>query len=386
MSRVYLDHAATTPMAPEAVEAMARELGRTGNASSLHRSGRAARRVVEDARELIAERLGARPAEVIFTSGATEADNLAVKGSFWAREGAGRRRVVTSLVEHSAVRESVAWLAGAAGAEVVWLPVDNLGQVDTDALRSVDDCTAVVSVTWASNEVGTVQPLGAVVVAARSKGALVHSDAVQAVSHLPVDFAASGLDMMSVSAHKVGGPYGIGALLARRGVELAPLLHGGGQEREVRSGTLDVAAVAGFAAALEVTVERREREAERLGGLRQDLVAAVREADSGAVVYGPDDPVRRLPGLVMVGFPGCSAEALLMLLDAAGVDVSTGSACSSGVSQPSPVLLAMGVDQRDAASALRLSLGHTSTPEDIAALAATLPPAVRRARAAAAVA
>ncbi len=383
MPRVYLDHAASTPMVPVALEAMQRELTRPGNASALHGSGRAARRVAEESRELIAARLGARPAEVIFTSGATEADNLAVKGAFWARAAAGRRRVVVSAVEHSAVLESAAWLGAAAGAEVVQLPVDPLGRIRADHLRvQVSAATAVVSVVWAGSEVGAVQPLADMVAVAHAAGALAHSDAAQAVGHLPVDFGASGLDLMSVGAHKLGGPPGIGALLARREAALTPVLHGGGQERDLRSGTVDVAAAAGFAAALDWAVTRREAEAERLARLRARLVAGIRAVDPTAVVYGPTASGEHLPGLATVGFPGCSGDDLLLLLDAAGVDVSTGSACTAGVSQPSSVLLAMGAGTVAARSVLRFSLGHSSAPADVKALLGALPEAVARARAA----
>jgi cysteine desulfurase len=381
MARSYLDHAASTPLVPAAIEAMTRELSRVGNASALHASGRAVRRVVEESRELIAERLGARPAEVIFTSGATEADNLAVKGAFWARAGQDRRRVVVSAVEHSAVLASAEWLASAAGADVVQAPVDGGGRVRLADLRAaVTPGTALVSVVWAANEVGVVQPVEDVAAIAREAGALSHSDAVQAVAQLPVDFAASGLDLLSVTAHKLGGPPGIGALVARRDAPLVPVLHGGGQERDVRSGTVVVAAISGFAAALDEAVGRRETEARRLAGLRAELVDVLRAADPHLVLYGPAEPAHQLPGILTVGFPGCSGDALLMLLDAAGIDVSTGSACSSGVTHASHVLLAMGVDDVAARSVLRFSLGHTTTAADLEAVAAVLPDAVRRAR------
>lgn len=382
MSRVYLDHAASTPMVPAAIEAMTQELTRSGNPSSLHGSGRAARRVVEESRELIASHVGARPAEVIFTGGGTESDNAAVKGAFWASAESGRRGVVTSTVEHHAVLESVDFLVQTAGAQHGRIGVDGESRLDLAALTdAVDGQTSLVSVVWAGNEVGTIQPVVEAAETAHRHGALAHSDAVQAVGHLPVDFAASGLDLLTFTAHKLGGPRGIGALAARREVALIPVLHGGGQERDIRSGTVDVAAVAGFAAAVAVAVAGREAEFARLTGLRSDLVAAVRAADPDATVYGPVDAADRLPGLATVGFPGCAADALLLLLDAAGVDVSTGSACSAGVSQPSHVLLAMGVSEADARSTLRFSLGHSSTPPDIERLASVLPEAVARARA-----
>jgi cysteine desulfurase len=385
MSRIYLDHAATTPMVPEAVEAMTRELTRVGNASSLHTSGRSARRVVEESREAIAAQVGASPAELIFTSGGTESDNLAVKGGFWSGAEGGRCAVVTSTLEHHAVLDSVAWLGHSASAEVRYVPVDPAGRVDLSALiGALDERTALISVMWANNEVGTLQPVREIAAIAGEHGAISHSDAVQAVGHIDVDFAASGLDLLSFTAHKLGGPYGIGALLARRELRLAPVLHGGGQEREVRSGTLDVAAIAGFAAALEVATRNRRREEQRLRDLRKDLVSSVLEAVPWAVPYGPTADSDRLPGIASIGFPGCSADAILMLLDSAGIDCSTGAACSAGVSQPSHVLIAMGCSEAEARSALRFSLGHSSTPADVRALAAALPEAVHRAKAAAA--
>ena len=376
--RTYLDHAATTPMVPEAVEAMSRELTRVGNASSLHASGRAARRVVEESRESIAACVGARPSEVIFTSGGTEADNLAIKGAFWSRPD--RPGVVTSTIEHHAVHDSVGWLA-AAGAQACYVPVDSAGRIDRAALEAaVTAQTAVASLMWGNNEVGTLQPVADLVGIAAERGALSHSDAVQAAGHVRLDFAASGLDLLSISAHKLGGPYGIGALLARREVALTAVLHGGGQERDIRSGTLDVAAIAGFAAAVETAAGRLDAESQRVTALRAALVNAVRAAVLDAVVHGPDDPNAVLPGIINVGFPGCSAEAMLLLLDAAGIDCSTGAACSAGVAQPSHVLLAMGLSEAEARSSLRFSLGHTSTLTDVEALAAALPDVVRRSR------
>src|SRR4051794_25042643 len=288
MSRIYLDHAATTPMVPEAVEAMTRELTRVGNASSLHASGRSARRIVEESREAIAAQVGAQPAEVIFTSGGTESDNLAIKGGFWTGVESGRRRVVTLTIEHHAVLDSVAWLGQSAAAEVRYVPVESNGRLNMPALAgTVDSDTGLVSVMWANNEVGALQPIGQVAAMAAEHGAISHSDAVQAVGHVEVDFAASGLDLLSFTAHKLGGPYGIGALLARRELRLAPILHGGGQERDVRSGTLDVAATAAFAAALQAASRNRVREEQRIAELRRELVDRVLAAVPWAIVYGP---------------------------------------------------------------------------------------------------
>ncbi|GAA0329585.1 cysteine desulfurase [Actinoallomurus spadix] len=378
---VYLDHAATTPMLPEAVEAMTAELARIGNPSSLHASGRRARRVVEESREVIAESLGARPSEVVFTSGGTEADNLALKGIFWTRRSAApaRTRVLVSAIEHHAVLDSAQWLAGHEGATVEHLPVDADGRVRPDTLRAAIDrdpgTVAVVSVMWANNEIGTVQPIAELAAIAREHGIPFHTDAVQAVAQLPVTFAT---DAMTVTGHKIGGPVGAGALLLAKGLDPVPVLHGGGQERDVRSGTLDAAAIAGLAAAMRLAVSRRAAEAERLARLRDDLIARVRQAVPDVVLNG--DPDDRLPGNAHLSFPGCEGDALLMLLDAREVECSTGSACSAGVAEPSHVLLAMGADLPRARGSLRFSLGHTSTQADVDAVVEAIAPVVERAR------
>jgi cysteine desulfurase len=383
-SSVYLDHAATTPMRPEAVAEMTRHLRSTGNANSLHGSGRAARRVVEESRERLAAAIGARPGEVIFTSGGTEADNLAVKGIHWARQELepGRRRIVSAPIEHHAVLDPLEWLRDE-GTTVDFVPVDRDGRVDLGALGqrldSADD-VSLVSVMWANNEVGTVQPVSRIADLAHARGVPVHTDAVQAVGALPVDFAASGVDALTLTAHKLGGPYGVGALVASRGLGLTPLLHGGGQERQVRSGTLDVPAIAAFAVATEIAVREQADFARRLTGLRARLLERIKEAVPDVVLNG--DPVDRLPGNVHLTFPGCEGDSLLMLLDHQAVQVSTGSACSAGVPQPSHVLLAMGRSEAAARGSLRISFGHTSTESDVDAFLAAIGPIVERARAA----
>ena len=385
----YLDHAATTPMRPEAIAAMTEELARLGNPSSLHAAGRRARRVVEESRELLAEVFGARPSEVVFTSGGTEADNLAVKGLYWARQdGSSRRRVLTTSVEHHAVLDSVRWLEDAQGAEAIWLGVDDDGGVRPEALKTAisraADQVAVVSVMWANNEVGTVQPVAELAAAAHEYGIPFHTDAVQAAAQLPVDFVASGADALAVSAHKLGGPVGVGALILARGVEPVPVLHGGGQERDVRSGTLDAPAVRAFAVAAATCARNRAEEAARMATLRDDLVRQVLAAVPDAVLNGPPPGPGRLPGNAHFSFPGCEGDALLMLLDANGIACSTGSACTAGVAEPSHVLLAMGADDSRARGSLRFSLGHTSTQHDVDALGAVIGEAVDRARRAAA--
>jgi cysteine desulfurase len=383
----YLDHAATTPMHPEAIEAMTAALSETGNASSLHTAGRAARRRVEEARESLAARLGARPSEVVFTAGGTDSDNLAVKGIFWARRDADahRRRIVTTAVEHHAVLDAVAWLAEHEGAEVTYLPCEADGSVTPEALRDVlaaHDDVALVTVMWANNEVGTVMPIAELAGVAAEFGVPIHSDAVQAVGQLPVDFADSGLSAMSITAHKFGGPTGVGALLLRRDTACVPLLHGGGQERDVRSGTVDVAGAVAMAIAADVAVGTRAQTAQRLGILRDRLIDGVVESIDDVVVNGAPRE-RRLPGNAHFTFRGCEGDSLLMLLDANGIECSTGSACTAGVAQASHVLLAMGANPDLARGSLRLSLGHTSTEADVDAVLAVLPAAVQRARQAA---
>ncbi len=388
--RVYLDHAATTPMLAEARDVLTEQLARTGNASSLHTSGRVARRTVEESREIIAEHLGARPSEVVFCSGGTEANNLAIKGLFWSRRGADprRTRVVFSSIEHHALLDPVTWLAAHEGARIDTTPVDREGRISLDALReSVErdpSDVGVVTTMWANNEMGTVQPIAEVVAIAREHDLPVHSDAVQAAGYLPLDFAASGLDAMTLTAHKLGGPVGVGALVLRREVEPTPLLHGGGQERDVRSGTVGVALIAAFAKAVEVNAARRQETGQRLETLRARLVDGITARIPDAVVNGDPEAGEhhRLPNIAHVTFPGCEGDAMLMLLDAQGVEVSTGSACAAGVPQPSHVLLAMGFDDRAARGSLRFSLGHTSTDADVDRLLEVLPAVHERARAA----
>ncbi|MQS37617.1 cysteine desulfurase family protein [Streptomyces katsurahamanus] len=380
----YLDHAATTPMLPEAVEAMTAQLTVTGNASALHAAGRRARRTVEEAREALAEALGARPSEVVFTSGGTEADNLAVKGLYWQRRDAdpARTRVIASPVEHHAVLDTVEWLREHEGATVEYLPVDSYGRVHPEALREAIERdpgdVALATVMWANNEIGTIMPIDRLSSVAREFGVPLHSDAVQAFGQTEVGFADSGLAAMTVSSHKIGGPYGIGALLLGREYEPVPVLHGGGQERHVRSGTLDAPAIASFAVAGRLAAERHESFAREIGALRDELVGAVRAAVPDAILGG--DPDDRLPANAHFTFPGCEGDSLLLLLDAQGIECSTGSACTAGVAQPSHVLLATGTDPDLARGTLRFSLGHTSTRADVAAVAEAIGPVVERAR------
>ncbi|WP_216898947.1 cysteine desulfurase family protein [Nocardia alni] len=383
---VYLDHAATTPMFPAAVEAMTAALSTSGNASSLHGSGRAARRLLEEARESIAADLGARPSEVIFTSGGTESDNLAVKGIYWARRDAdpARTRVLVSAVEHHAVLDAVEWLEQHEGARVSLLEVDRDGVLSPQTLRAAleqcGDQVALVSVMWANNEVGTIQPIAELASVAQEFDVPMHTDAVQAAAQLPIDFAASGVSAASFAAHKLGGPHGAGVLLLGRQVACAPLLHGGGHERDLRSGSSDVPAAVGLATALSETVRELPSRTAELTRLRDVLIDGVLATVPDAMLNGPAR--ERLPGIAHFTFPGCEGDSLLMLLDAAGIECSTGSACNAGVSAPSHVLLAMGAQASEARGSLRFSLGHTTTRADIDRVLEALPPVVERARAA----
>jgi cysteine desulfurase len=385
---VYLDHAASTPMHARAIEAMTAALEMVGNASSLHTAGRAARRRVEESRETLAARLGARPSEVIFTAGGTDSDNLAIKGIYWARRDAdpARRRIVTTAVEHHAVLDAVEWLVEHEGAEVTYLPTGTDGSVTPGALRDAlgqyGPQVALVSIMWANNEVGTIMPIPELAAVAAEFDVPMHSDAIQAVGQLPVGFTAAGLSAMSITAHKFGGPAGVGALLLRRDVECVPLLHGGGQERDVRSGTVDVAGAVAMAVAADIAVGSLDASADRLRVLRDRLIDGVLGSVDDAHLSGTRGE-QRLPGNTHFTFDGCEGDSLLMLLDANGIECSTGSACTAGVAQPSHVLLAMGVDAARARGSLRLSLGHTSTDADVDAVLRVLPAAVARARQAA---
>ena len=365
-----------------------------GNPSSLHSAGRSVRQVVEEARESIAADLRTRPSAVIFTSGGTESDNLAVKGLFWQGQQrlGGPARVLASSIEHHAVLDPVEWLATHEHARVEWLGVDAEGRVSVDEiddlLRSGD--VALCTVMWANNEVGTIEPVGRIAELCREAGVPFHTDAVQAVGQIPVNLAEISAHAVTVSSHKIGGPFGVGALILDPALTLTPLLHGGGQERDIRSGTFDAPAIAAFAVALHHAVSEQAEHAAHVGKLRDHLVASVLAAVPGAVLNGAVlngavlngagvDGAGRLPGNAHFSFQGCEGDALLMLLDAAGIDCSTGSACTAGIPEPSHVLLAMGVDESTARASLRFSLGRATTPDDIDAVVRALPSAVERA-------
>jgi len=370
----YLDHAATTPMRPEAVDAMLPFLTeRFGNPSGSHAVAREARKALDEARDLVADCLGARPGEVVFTAGGTEADNLAIIGVHGARPGAA----VCTAVEHHAVLHACHALPESRSA-----PVDADGVVDIDALVALlDPSVTVVSVMLANNEVGTVQPLADVVetVRAAAPNAVVHTDAVQAFPWLDVATLAAGADLVAVSAHKFGGPKGVGALVVREGVAIEPIIHGGGQERDRRSGTYNVAGVVGMAAAMQATVTQRAETVARVQILRDRLADGLLAAVPDAVETG--DRANKVAGNCHLSFAGVESEALLVLLDGAGVCAAAGSACQSGAVEPSHVLTAMGVPTERATGALRLSLGATSSDADVDLALEVIPPAVERLRA-----
>ena len=389
--RVYLDHAATTDVLPAAIDAMVEQMRNGGNPSSLHAVGRDARATVEYARERIARAIGADPAEVIFTSGGTEADNLAVKGIYWKRreEDPQRTRILVSSIEHHAVEETCEWLEKAEGAQLEWIPVDEHGSVNPQTVRELieknPEDVALVTVMWANNEVGTVQPIPEIAAIAAEYGIPVHSDAVQAFGAVPIDFHASGVATLAISGHKIGGPMGIGALVATRAVQMTPVLHGGGQERSVRSGTIDAPAIAGFAEAAVHSVENLPEESARIAALRNELVAAISALIPQAHLSG-ENPLteeypgqKRLPGNAHFTFENAEGDTLLFLLDMQGISSSTGSACNAGVTRPSHVLMAMGMNEDTARSAQRFTLGHSTTGADIARLIAALPAAYEQA-------
>ena len=373
---VYLDHAATTPMADAAIAAMTSSLSKIGNPSSLHTQGRATRKDVEDAREVIAKAVGALPFEIIFTGSGTEADNAAIKGLFWK---SGKKVIVISAVEHHAVLDPARWLVEHEGAELIEIPVTKTGLIDLDFLKELitkrGNEIALISVMHSNNETGVIQPVGEVVKIAGDIP--VHTDAVQSFTKTPLSYKDLGVMSMALSAHKVGGPLGIGVLVLRRAIEIPALLHGGGQEREIRSGTLNAPSIVAFAAA----VESSNYDSARVSALRDRFESGLRASVPDAYINGVDAP--RLPGITNVTFPGTQSDSLLLLMDSEKVSCSTGAACSAGVHRPSHVLLAMGHTEITAQSSLRFSCGATSTESDIDFALSVLPTVINRGRAAA---
>ncbi len=380
----YFDHAATTPMSKAAIEALNQQIGQLGNASSLHTQGRSVRKAVEEARESIARIAGASPSEIVFTGSGTEANNLAIKGFYWKRlgEDSARNVIVISAFEHHAILDPVEWLEEHEGAHVIQVPVTRDGVVDLEAFRDIVDHNrakiAVIAIMHSNNEIGTIQPIKEVVEIAGDIP--VHTDAVQSFGKVEFNFDQLGVTSATLSAHKIGGPLGVAALILQRGIDVTPILHGGGQERDIRSGTLNAPAIVSFAAAAQDAELHRVQRYVELRTMRRYLIDAVRAVLPDIWVNGDIEP--SLPGIANITFPGTESDGLLLLLDAEGIASSTGSACSAGVPRPSHVLLAMGLSERDARSSLRFSIGASNTRSEIDHLASVIESVVDRARAA----
>ena len=377
---VYLDYAATAPLRKEVFECYAEHLQNLGNPSSVHSTGQKIRRALEEARESVARSVDCNRSEVIFTAGGTESDNLAIKGLYWQRnsEEIVRPLIVSSGTEHHASIDPMEWLQNHDGAEIVWLPVDYQGIIDFDFfekfLEENHERVALVNLMWANNETGVVTDMAKVVAIAKKYDIPVHSDAIAAFGHIPVSFADSGLSTMSISAHKVGGPVRAGALIVSRSTKLVSIIHGGGQERGMRSGTMNAPVAKAFALAAELAVAELETETKRLSALRDRLVQGVLSLSPLAHHTATDS--KRMPHNAHFTFEGCSGDSLLFLLDQQGVCVSVGSACQAGVNGPSHVLVAMGRTEREALGCIRMTLGKDSTDADIDAVLSALPKAL----------
>lgn len=374
---IYLDHAATTPLRQELVQGYVEQLQVLGNPSSVHSSGQAARRSLEDARDLLAKVVGCHRSEVLFTSGGTESDNLAIKGLYLQRkaEDAKRTVVITAGTEHHAGIDPVEWLEAQEGAQSVWVPVSSNGVVDLSWLEAYlgenASRVALISLMWVNNETGIITPISEVTALAGKYGIPVHSDAVAAFGHVPTNFADSGLATMAISGHKLGSPVGIGALIVARDAKVAVTSHGGGQERGIRSGTLSAPLAYTLAKAAALAEEEREEMRVRLGDFKDQIISAIKAVAPDADFTRGGEP--GFEGIIHFTFPGCSGDSLLYLLDAAGVSVSTGSACRAGVAQPSHVIMAMGRSEHQARGSLRISLGYTTTQADVDALIRAFP-------------
>ena len=379
---IYLDHAATVPMVDEAVQALTAQMRIVGNASSLHSDGRAVRKAVEDARMSLADVVGCEPSEIIFTGTGTEADNLAIKGFYWKAVAANptRTTILSSAIEHHAVKDPIEWLVDHEGATSVEIPVLRNGVIDIDFVRDYiaanKSAIALISVMHSNNEIGSLQPIRDIVDIAGDIP--VHTDAVQSLGKVDFNFAALGATAATISSHKVGGPLGVAALILKRGLDITPVTHGGGQERDVRSGTFNAPSIVAFAAAARAALSNRDSQSSRIAALRDSAAARILQAIPDATING----VAGLPGILNISFPDTESEALLLLLDSEGISASAGSACSAGVSRPSHVLLALGRTEEEAMSSLRFSLGSTTTQAEIDRLVEILPSVVQRARAA----
>lgn len=386
MPRVYFDNAATTPINGVALQAFIDQARELGNPSSLHGYGREVRKNVEEAREKIAGLVGCEASEVIFTGSGTEANNLAIKGIFWKRrsENQKRRVIIISAFEHHAILDPVNWLAEAEGAEVIEVPVTSDGFINMEFLKSAienrGDEIALISVIHANNEVGTIQPIAEIVKLAENHQIPVHTDSIQSFGKIPFSFSELGLFAMTISAHKIGGPVGVGALILKRGVDVTPLLHGGGQERDIRSGTINAASIVAFASAAQTAIRNREKNALHVASLRDALKETIK-ADVPDAIFNANTG-ERLPGILSVRFPNTESDSLLLLFDSEGIACSTGSACSAGVQQPSHVLLAMGFSEKEARSSLRFSIGPENSRSDIDYFHTCIKKVIDRARAA----
>jgi cysteine desulfurase len=375
---IYLDHAATAPINDAAITALNTQMRKIGNASSVHNPGREVRKDVEDARHKLSELVNSNPSEIIFTGSGTEANNLAIKGFFW--QSPDRNVIVTSAFEHHAILDPVEWLVEHEGAEQVLIPITKAGVIDLDFLAKVVEARgseiAVISIMHSNNELGSIQPISEVVKIAGDIP--VHTDAVQSFGKVDFDFQKLGVTAATISAHKVGGPLGIAALILRRGLDLTPILHGGGQEREIRSGTLNAPAIVAFAAASEFAIANRAANFAKIRELRDYFIAGLKRVVPDVSINSISDPA--LPGIVNATFPGTESDALLLLLDTEGISASAGSACSAGVPRPSHVLVALGLSESDADASLRISIGTTNTKAEIDQVLAVMPSVVERAR------
>jgi cysteine desulfurase len=381
---VYLDHAATSPIRPSVLAHYSSLLGQVGNPASVHSFGQTSRQILEEARESIAASLSCDRNEVIFTSGGTESDNLAVKGLYWHRHGqdTNRNLIITSSAEHAAVLDAVNWLVAEQGAEAYFVPMNQDGELDLESLAKViaerHDQVALISLMWANNEIGVVHPIQDIVALAKPHAIPVHSDAIAALGHIPVNFQASGVSALTITGHKIGSPVGVGALILSRSTKLTPVVHGGGQERNLRSGTPDAAAASAMALAVKEAVSEQAQKRTLHEKLSARLIAGVREIAPEVKVSSEHSP--RLANNVHFRFPGCLGDSLLFLMDVNGVSISTGSACAAGVSSPSHVVLSLGADSDEAMGTMRITFGHTSTESDVDAFLNAFPAAYEGAK------
>ena len=381
---VYLDHAATSPIRPSVLAHYSKALQQVGNPASVHSFGQSSRQMLEEAREIIAESIGCDRNEVVFTSGGTESDNLAVKGIYWRRnsQDSTKKLIVTSTAEHAAVLDAVNWLVSDQGAEAHFVPMDQDGVLDlTDLSKVLSERAneiALISLMWANNEIGVVHPISQIAEMAKSHSIPVHSDAIAALGHIPVNFRESGLQALTITGHKIGAPVGIGALIVARSEKLTPVFHGGGQERNLRSGTPDAASASAMAVAVREAVQEQPNKHQLHSMLSKKLIAGVRQIAPEVKVSSENAP--RLANNVHFRFPGCLGDSLLFLMDVNGVSISTGSACAAGVSSPSHVVLSLGANADEAMGTMRITFGHTTTETDVEAFLEAFPKAYEGAK------